>query len=429
MRQVEQFIPSPKQRKVFKWWKDAAVKDKDGIICDGAIRSGKTHSMSFSFVIWAMENFAEENFGMCGKTIGALRRNVITPLKKMLLRHGYGVKERRAENLIIVSKGERVNYFYEFGGKDESSQDLIQGITLAGVFFDEVALMPESFVNQATGRCSVDGSKMWFNCNPEGPYHWFKTGWVDEHEEKNLIYLHFTMEDNPSLTERIKERYRSMYVGVFFKRYVLGVWEKAEGLIYPMYADALADTSKVKPEQICVSIDYGTQNPFAALLWYKQNGVWYAVKGYYYSGRGTGIQKTDNDYLEDMRTFLKDEIYLREEQARTTQIREKIRVVIDPSAASFIALLRKDRWAKVVPADNAVLDGIRDTATALQTGLIKISDSIEEWKMEASGYTWDDSVEDKPVKENDHLMDAMRYFVTTNRIVRKASGYTAIFDE
>ena len=140
-------------------------------------------------------------------------------------------------HLVIVRRRNVENYFYVFGGKDERSQDLIQGITLAGVFFDEVALMPESFVNQATGRCSVDGSKFWFNCNPGSPAHWFKTGWIDNRRDKRLLYLHFTMDDNLSLSEAVKERYRSTYSGVFFKRYILGEWKSADGVIYRQFGD------------------------------------------------------------------------------------------------------------------------------------------------------------------------------------------------
>ena len=170
---------SVKQLKVLKWWLDPQVKYMDGIIADGAIRSGKTVVMSLSFVLWAMEKFQSQNFGMCGKTIGSFRRNVVTVLKLMLRSRGYHVKDHRADNLLIITRNGVENYFYIFGGKDESSQDLIQGITLAGLFCDEVALMPESFVNQATGRCSIEGSKFWFNCNPAGPYRWFKTNWID----------------------------------------------------------------------------------------------------------------------------------------------------------------------------------------------------------------------------------------------------------
>lgn len=182
IKQTFKFKPfSKKQRMVLNWWCDTSpVKDMDGIIADGAIRSGKTVCMSLSFVMWAMTQFNGQNFGMCGKTIGSFRRNVLFWLEVMLRSRGYTVADHRADNLVVVTRGETTNYFYIFGGKDERSQDLIQGITLAGVFFDEVALMPESFVNQATGRCSVEGSKYWFNCNPDGPYHWFKTGWIDK---------------------------------------------------------------------------------------------------------------------------------------------------------------------------------------------------------------------------------------------------------
>ena len=236
-KQYFHFQPfSRKQRQVLNWWtEESPVKDCDGTIADGAIRSGKTVSMSLSFVLWAMSSFQGQNFAMCGKTIGSFRRNVLFWLKLMLKSRGYRVSDHRADNLVVISKGDVENYFYIFGGKDERSQDLIQGITLAGVFFDEVALMPESFVNQATGRCSVDGSKFWFNCNPDGPYHWFKQNWIDQKEKKNLIYLHFTMDDNLSLSEKVKIRYRGMYSGVFYQRYILGLWCMAEGIIYDMF--------------------------------------------------------------------------------------------------------------------------------------------------------------------------------------------------
>lgn len=229
---------SAKQQYVLRWWnEESPYKDKDGIICDGSIRSGKTTVMSLSFVMWAMATFNGENFAMCGKTIQSLRRNVIKQLKRILKSRGYTVTEHRSENYMTISLGEVENEFYLFGGKDESSQDLIQGITLAGVFFDEVALMPESFVNQATGRCSVEGSKYWFNCNPEGPDHFFKVEWIDKLSEKNLIRIHFTMRDNPSLAEHIIERYERMYKGVFYDRFIRGLWVLASGIIFRYFAE------------------------------------------------------------------------------------------------------------------------------------------------------------------------------------------------
>ena len=223
---------------VVTWWTDnSPYKDKDGIICDGSIRSGKTTVMSLSFVIWAMTRFNGENFALCGKTIQSLRRNVIKQLKLMLKSRGYTVIEHRSENSMTIIRGDVENEFYLFGGKDEGSQDLIQGITLAGVFFDEVALMPESFVNQATGRCSVEGSKFWFNCNPEGPDHYIKAEWIDKLTEKNLIRIHFTMKDNPSLALNIIERYERMYKGVFYDRFILGLWVLASGIIFRYFAE------------------------------------------------------------------------------------------------------------------------------------------------------------------------------------------------
>lgn len=408
---VFKFQPfSLKQKKVLTWWCDTSpVKDKDGIIADGAIRSGKTVSMSLSFVMWGMATFTGQNFGMCGKTIGSFRRNVLFWLKLMLRSRGYSVVDHRADNLVTVSKNGIENYFYIFGGKDERSQDLIQGITLAGVFFDEVALMPESFVNQATGRCSVDGSKYWFNCNPDGPYHWFKINWIDKCNEKNILYLHFTMDDNLSLSEKIKERYRSMYTGVFYKRYILGLWAMAEGIIYDMF-DVDRHVKSIKEffqlligVNRYVSIDYGTQNATAFLLWNK--GVdkkWYCIREYYYSGRDKGIQKTDAEYADDLKKWLDG-----------TDIKA---VIVDPAAASFIAELRK-RGYRVLKAKNDVEDGIRLVGTLLNQGRIVFSDSCTNTIMEFASYMWDAKAaergEDKPIKQHDHAMDAVRYFCYT----------------
>ena len=262
---------SQKQKAVLEWWlSDSPYADKDGIICDGSIRSGKTTVMSLSFVMWAMATFDGENFALCGKTIQSLRRNVIKQLKRMLESRGYLVIEHRSENYMTIILGDVVNEFYLFGGKDEGSQDLIQGITLAGVFFDEVALMPESFVNQATGRCSVEGSKYWFNCNPEGPDHFINTEWILKITEKNLIRIHFTMRDNPSLSERIIERYERMYKGVFYDRFIRGLWVLASGIIFRYFADDdspylfhdadIFDAEgklKVKFSKLVMGIDFG----------------------------------------------------------------------------------------------------------------------------------------------------------------------------
>lgn len=418
-RAVFKFKPfSNKQLKVLTWWlPNSPMHDKDGVIADGAIRSGKTLSMSLSYVLWAMTSFNGQNFGMCGKTIGSFRRNVLFWLKLMLKSRGYGVADHRADNLVVVSKGETTNYFYIFGGKDERSQDLIQGITLAGCFFDEVALMPESFVNQATGRCSVDGSKFWFNCNPDGPYHWFKINWIDKIVDKNLLYLHFTMDDNLSLSERIKERYRSMYSGVFYKRYILGLWVVAEGVIYDMFDAAKHTVNKLIDlitTKYYVSCDYGTQNATVFLLWCKNtHGQWVCTKEYYYSGRDEENQKTDSQYADDLAEWL-DGI-------------KPQKIIIDPSAASFIAELKK-RGYSIKKAKNDVLDGIRFVGTLLNQGLILFSQDCVNTIKEFNSYIWDakatDRGEDKPIKTHDHAMDAVRYFCYT--IIRSNSGLSIL---
>lgn len=220
------------------WWTDnSELKNYDGIICDGAVRSGKTISCAPSFVLWAMTRYNGYDFAICGKTIGSLRRNVLNTLKAQVESLGYEWEEKRTDNLVIISYGGVTNYFYCFGGRDEASQDIIQGATLAGVLFDEVALMPQSFVMQAEARCSVTGAKLWYNCNPKAPTHWFKQEYVDVYKEKNLIYLHFLMTDNLTLSEAVRERYERMFTGVFYQRNVLGLWVTAEGRIYTSFGD------------------------------------------------------------------------------------------------------------------------------------------------------------------------------------------------
>lgn len=183
--------------------------------------------MSMSFVMWAMDAFNGYNFAFCGKSVGAVHRNVITDQYRMVMKNrGYKIVEKHDDSstYLLITKGGVSNKFYIFGGNDARSQDIIQGITLAGVMFDEVALMPESFVNQATGRCSVDGSKYWFNCNPSDRLHWFKINWINQFQKKKLVYIRFTMDDNNALSEAKKEQYRNNYIGVFFQRYILGQW-------------------------------------------------------------------------------------------------------------------------------------------------------------------------------------------------------------
>ena len=260
---------SPKQRRVLTWWlPGSADRDKEAIVCDGAVRSGKTLAMGLAFFLWASTCFDGQRFGVCGKTIGSLRRNVLSEILPMLSAMGAVWKEKRTENLITLRLLGHENSFYTFGGRDESSASLIQGITFAGILMDEVALMPRSFVDQACARCSVAGSRLWFNCNPAGPEHWFYKSWILEAEQKNCLRLHFTMEDNPSLTPAIRRRYERLYTGVFYRRFILGQWVQAEGRVYDFFSPEMVALPPKEPlEQYYISCDYGTVNPTSMGLW------------------------------------------------------------------------------------------------------------------------------------------------------------------
>lgn len=408
---------SQKQRMLFNWWRDdSPVKDKQGIIADGAIRSGKTVAMAVSFVIWGMTNFDRQNFIMAGKTVKSFQRNVLKPLQAILPGRGYSCRYLQTDGLLRVSKGLKTNDFYVFGGKDEASQDLVQGLTAAGAYFDEVALMPESFVNQATGRLSVDGSKMWFNCNPEAPLHWFKRNWIDRADEKGLLCLHFTMDDNLSLSEDIKARYRAMYSGVFYLRYVKGLWAVAEGLIYSMFSDANIYNDDSRPITMIntsvryIACDYGTTNPCVFLdvrddgqdIWIENEWRWDSKSE---EARRLPVpNKTDAEYADAMREFMTDDP------------QEQCMIVVDPSAKSFITELRQ-RGFYVREGNNDVLDGIRETATLFTLNHLHIHERCTGLIRELRSYVWDAKAEErgeeKPVKMQDHAPDALRYYVRT----------------
>lgn len=381
----------------------------DALICDGAIRSGKTVFMMLAFVDDAMRRFNNQRFGICGKTVDSAIKNIITPyLGLKYAKEKYRIQWRRSDKLLIVSKGNVQNVFEIFGGKDESSFMLIQGRTLAGALLDEVALMPRSFVEQALARCSVEGSKLWFNCNPDSPQHWFYLEWVQNAKERNALHLHFNLEDNPSLSENIIERYKRLYTGVFYQRYILGEWVLAEGLVYSFGEENITDEQPQGAEYY-ISVDYGTLNPFSAGLWSVTGDKAVRIKEYYYDGRGKKKLMTDEDYCEAITELAGNKFITK--------------VVVDPSAASFITALKR-RGFRVQQANNAVIDGIRRTAVYLRDGNIKIHRSCVDAIREFGLYRWDEKQnEDKVIKENDHAMDDIRYFCNSV-MVRKVRDFS-----
>lgn len=449
MSKINKVVPfgwkpfSAKQIQVLSWWLDPRYKNNTALICDGAVRSGKTVCMSFSYINWATERYNGMNFALCGKTIASCRRNVVQPLKQMLMSRGYMVHDNRSENLLTISRTwktkqgnirKAINYFYIFGGKDESSQDLIQGITLAGVFFDEVALMPQSFVNQATARCSVTGAKFWFNCNPDSPFHWFNQEWVQKSKERNALHIHFTMEDNLSLSQEVIERYKSMYSGVFYKRFILGLWVMADGVIYPMFdPDRHAKKLSLNWTRIFISADFGIQNAttFGIFGYYAPTKRYHQIASYYHNGRKEG-QKTVAEYVTDLIAFIQENNVMPEY------------ITIDPSAAPLIVEVKKNKFfqrhnIKVVPAKNNVELGIQLVSYLLNQDRFTLDPTCRSDIEEFGSYCWDEDKLDKGVEEilkmNDHAMDKIRYAVMTDSInyrtlddaLRVLSGKGAIY--
>lgn len=420
---------SKKQLMVLNWWADnSPVKDRKMMIADGSIRAGKTLAITLSFILFVMRNYSGENAAIAGKSVGAVRRNIIPNMLSMLLSLGYEYVEHRSDNYIEIIKGDVVNNIYLFGLKDATSASHIQGLTLAAAFIDECVIADRDGFNQLIGRCSVDGSKIFCSCNPESPYHWFYTDFIRQAKKKNILYIHFNMDDNPSLSDEIKEDYRRMFSGVWADRFILGKWVTANGLVYDMWNDDthiidFNDIPFIDAQKWCLSIDYGTANATCGLLCFKSyDGDIYVVDEYFHAGgrlkgmedgednfdnvEGYEAQKTDLEYANDMKVFMMDN------QPFTSLAWRQIDLVVDPAAASFCLQLRKSGM-RVKHANNSVLDGIRTVATYLGNNKLFISNKCKNLIDEMHTYSWDEKAQvkglDVPVKQNDHAADSLRY--------------------
>lgn len=336
---------SEKQQKIMAF----PYSKYDALICDGAVRSGKTSIMMWAFVRWAMENFSGQRLGVCGRTVDSCTKNIIVPFTAMsLAKERYIIRWRRGDKVMEVRCGAVTNYFEVFGGKDEASYTLIQGRTLAGVLLDEVVLMPRSFVEQALARCSVDGARLWFSCNPGSPHHWFYQEWIKRSRERNALYLHFEMTDNPGLSKRTLERYENMYAGIFYDRYVRGLWVAAEGIVYKDFAN---DTEK-----------YLIGDP---LEWAKQNGTSFSIIsiGVDFGGTKSATKFQATGITKDFRVVALEEEYIKNEE-------------IDPNAlnrrfATFCQLITSKYGYSQTRADSAetvLIRGLDHTAQKMHLG-------------------------------------------------------------
>lgn len=423
---------SKKQLQLLTWWTDESpYHDLNGVIAEGAIRAGKTIIMGLSFILWSMQKSSDINYAICGKTVASTRRNIIEPLIEMLKQRKFKVIDRKTEGKLIVIKNNNKNTYYIFGGKDEGSASLIQGITLGGVLFDEVALMPRSFVEQAMARCSVNGSKYWFNCNPEGPQHWFYVEHILKWKERKYIRIHFCLEDNPSLSKERIDNYKSLYTGIFYKRFILGEWAFANGIVYDMVTDENfyynSNRGSVVPIKIIENdikpyygVDFGTANPQVYLEVYKyvdyakKEMCFYVENEYYWNSRKKLMQKTPDEYVSDFNNWCKEFSCL----------------IIDPSATPLKAAHRK-YGHNVINAKNNVEEGIIGLSTLFANKMIKINkDNCPNLCAELGLYRWDEKKLNNGVeevlKENDHCCDALRYAIMTSTplsIINKFVGY------
>lgn len=400
-------------------------------LLEGSVSSGKTWISLVLWAFWVKTMPQDKLYMMCAKSLTTLKRNCLLLLQELVGERNFTFSVPNKEGYLF---GRHI--LFE-GAHDSRSESKIRGLTLQGAYCDELTQFPQDFFTMLLSRLRLPGAKLIATTNPDAPGHWLKKEYIDRADELDFLDVKFIIDDNTTLPKDYVTAIKKEYSGVFYERFIKGKWVLAEGIIYPMYADAIADPpKKSKATDYRLSIDYGTMNAFAALLWEKHGATWYATREYYYSGRDTGVTKTDEEYADEVDKLISDIMNQRERDVSEGKCEyfQKMKTIIDPSAASFITTLRKRKsgafttqnWYKVIPADNDVIDGIRDTATAITLGLIKISPSCENWRKEAEGYVWDENTtDDRPIKKNDHLQDATRYFVFTTKIVLKARKWAA----
>lgn len=390
----------------------------------GAVRSGKSY-LQVSYLIPKRMMERKDKRGLIvlmGATRSNIERNLLQPIRDI-----YG--DTAATD--ISAK----NYTKIFGikaycvGADNVRQVAkIRGSEISYCAVDEVTDLNEEVFAMLKSRLSLPWSCCDITTNPGRPTHWFKRFLDSKDQGVDIFLQEYTIYDNPFLPIDYVRNLEAEYRGtVWYDRYILGRWTLAEGLVFPRFSECLEDTFLGPHEEYAISVDYGTSNPFAAILWARNGPTWHAIREYYYSGRETGVQKTDGEYLDDLKEFAQPAIEAinrknaaqRDRWGFYTPEVERIPVIIDPSAASFVALLRQSEIFRPKSANNDVLNGIRDTSSAMHNGIIKVSRDCDHWLQEAQSYIWDpNGGEDRPIKENDHLMDATRYFVKTMRLVR-----------
>lgn len=386
-------IYTEKQRELMRLWQSNELKRVN--LLEGSVSSGKTWISLVLWAFWVADMPQDKLYLMCAKSLTTLKRNCLILLQELVGEKNFTFSIPAKEGYLF---GRRVMFE---GANDARSESKIRGMTLQGAYCDELTQFPEDFFAMLLSRLRVPGAKLIATTNPDNPAHWLKENYIDRADELDFLDVKFTIDDNTTLDEEYVRNIKLEYTGVFYERFILGLWVAAEGLVYPMFdldKHTFQESSLRGPQYI--SIDYGTMNPFAMGLWTLGHGEAEMVKEYYYDGRARKRQKTDEEYYQDLEKFAEG---------------HKIdRVIVDPSAASFIECIRRHGKFDVMKANNSVLDGIRLTSSLLQAGKLRFHESCENTFKEFGSYVWDESAgEDAVIKESDHSLDQTRYFVFT----------------
>ena len=367
-------------------------------ILHGSVRSGKTWISLVLWCIWIRNMPADKAYLMTAKTLTTLKRNCLDLLETLAGQNNFKYSISKKEGTLYGRK------IYLEGVNDAGAESKIRGMTLQGAYCDEITLFTEEFFSMLLSRLSEPKAKLFGTTNPDNPNHWFKVKYIDRREELDFFLMEFLIDDNTFLDPKYVEELKKEYTGVFYRRFILGEWCSAEGLVYPMFDEEVHTVEELPPAkglvEYYISIDYGTLNPCSMGLWRLDDDCAVRVRESYYSGKQQKRLLTDEEYYERLTAL-----------AKGFDVKC---VVIDPSAASFIATIRRHGEFNVRKADNSVLDGIRVTGTLLQSGRLLVHKSCQDAIREFGVYSWDEeSQEDKVVKEFDHAMDDIRYFCTT----------------
>lgn len=405
---------------------------------EGSVRSSKTISSLVRWIAFVITNEAPGNLLMVGKTERTLKRNILDTLEELLPRGAFKHVAGAGECFIF---GRRI---YIAGANDERAGDRIRGMTLAGCYVDEVSVLPESFWTMLLSRLSIPGAKAFGTTNPEGPRHWLKLKYLDragkwlKHDGKlattvnglDMVRMSFRLEDNPGLDPAYVAALKQEYTGLWYKRFIEGLWVLAEGSIWDTFDAEPGGGHVVRTlpefERFWLGIDYGTTNPFVAVLIGVSTEIddgqqrLYVAREWRWDSKEKRRQLTDAEYSTKLRQWL---VELGHEGLADTNggsLEPYLeRVYVDPSAASFATQLYRDGWRGVNHADNTVDDGIRAVSTLLNADRLKIHESCQGLIGETSGYVWDTKAQalgiDKPIKVDDHGPDAMRYAVWSRR--------------